>query len=80
MQLGAVKGKGKNDKDVKGKGKGELMQAEKEKDDAKLAEKNEDEQCFHCEKKGHVKSDCRNRQRDMKNTVYPRSLLTQEQQ
>ena len=47
--------------------KGELMQAEKETGDAKkLAEKNKDKQCFYCQKKGHVKSDCRNRQRDMK--------------
>ena len=46
-----------------GKGRGELMQAESETDDAKKpAEKNKD----NCQKKGHVKGVCRNRQLDMK--------------
>ena len=66
MQIGAVKGKGKKGQDVKGKSKGELIQAKKERDDAQtLAEKNKDWQCFCCQKKGHIKSDCRKGQREM---------------
>ena len=67
MQIGTVKGKGKKEgTDVKGKGGGELVQAEKKKDDAKkLAEKKKEKRCFYCQNKGTVKSDCRNRQRDM---------------
>ena len=39
----------------------------KERDDAwKLAERSKDKQCFYCQEKGHIKSDCRNRQRDVK--------------
>ena len=67
MQIGTVKGKGNEGEDVKGKCRRELVRAEKEKDDAKkLAAKNKDKQCFYCQKKGHVKNGCRNRQRDMK--------------
>ena len=33
-----------------------------------LAEKSQDKQCFDCQKRGHIKSDCRNRQREMKKT------------
>ena len=59
MHTGPVRGKGKEGQDVKGTSKGDLMQAEKEKVDAKkLAEKNKDKQCFNCQTKGHVKSDC----------------------
>ena len=43
VQIGAVRGKGKEGNDVKGTSKGELMQAEKEIDHAeKLAENNKD--------------------------------------
>ena len=59
MQIGEVKGKGKKVKSVKGRGEG--------RDDAtKLAEKNRDKQCFCCQKTSHIKSNCRNRQRDVK--------------
>ena len=31
-----------------------------------LAEKNRDKQCFFCQRRGHIKSNCRNRQRDVR--------------
>ena len=68
-QIGAVKCKDKKRKDFNENGKGELMQAEKEKDDAKKAGQELcDNQCFYFQKKGHISSDCRNRQRDMMKT------------
>ena len=67
MQVRAVEGKGRKAKDFEGKGLSELMQAEKERDDTmQLAEKKKDKQCFCCQKRGHIKRDCRYQQRDMK--------------
>ena len=78
MQIGAVKGNGNTGKDVKGKGKGEVMQAERD-DVAELAEKNEDKQCFDCQWKGQIKSDCRYLQRDMKKATVSRQQLVDKQ-
>jgi hypothetical protein len=63
MQLGALpdkKAKGKAKAKAKGKGKGGQ--------DAKKPSSNpsdKDRECFYCKKKGHVKADCRARQRDL---------------
>ena len=65
-QIGAVRGNGEKGKDATPKGKGELIQDEKERDDAKKVAEKSKGKCSHCPKKGRVKSECRNRQRDMK--------------
>ena len=61
MQLGALppnrKGKGKG----KGKSKGKPQQGK----GTSTGTDNKDKECFYCKKKGHVKADCRARQRDL---------------
>ena len=59
MQLGATpKGKGK---DVKGKGKGKDGKTES----LKKAQSDNQRQCFHCHKTGHVKAECRKTLKDL---------------
>ena len=65
MQLGAnpkSKGKGKDGKgkckDVNGNGKGKGAKNESSKND-------DQSKCFYCNKSGHVKAECRKRQKDL---------------
>ena len=61
MPLGAnPKRKGKG-KDSKGKGKGKDAKNES----SKKAKNDDQRKCFHCQKTGHVKAECRKRQKDL---------------
>ena len=69
MQFGASpksKGKGEDSKGKgKGKGKGEDKAKDAKNESSKKAESDDQRQCFYCQKTGHVKAECRKRQKDL---------------